>query len=464
MNANGREYLVVPAVVLKEKVYDYPEDGVREFLPRESIAETVNAWSGVPVTVKHPDPDRSGNRTARRPDAYTETVVGQTHDPDLVDGTKLRVNAWIDVDRARSVGRLGRKLLDKLEGGEVLSVSPGYATMGTDESPGRYNGVEYDRSQGVVLPDHLAIFPSDEFNARCSPEEGCAAPRANALEVTRETSMTNEPDGSVSIGEAETRRIGERFLEFMGITTNTAGGPEDDGPDDPDGCACGGTRENASSGTGDDGESTETTTDADADGAGSGDDPEGDADPDATADADANADADADADATGDEMTDTDPDGGSATEADPDDEQGEPTETEAETQAEAETQGDADVMGAINSLRDEIAELKAETVTEEQVDEIVANAVSADEIEEKRETIVNALDFDEEAAADLSGKALDQTYELALEEQQQTTTNYGAVPGTFDRTPEPRENAEDGLPVAGGRTAYEQRKREEGDD
>jgi hypothetical protein len=176
---NGRDYLVFPIIAAREMVMDYPEHGTRELLPSDRLRESAEMWAGTPITFIHPENEQ---RTADIPEEYTETVIGQAYNPSLVDDEKLRVQAWVDVDKAESIGGLASDVVNQLRNGEDVSVSAGYATLDDDRSGGTFNNEEYDIAQGYIIPDHIAVFPSDEFTARCSWEDGCGAPRANAME------------------------------------------------------------------------------------------------------------------------------------------------------------------------------------------------------------------------------------------------------------------------------------------
>lgn len=135
-------------------------------------------WAGESITFVHPE---NAEITADDPEAYTGSVIGQVHEPEIIEGSKLRVMGWVDVAKAQSIGGLAKDVVSKLRNGEQLSVSAGYATIGDEFTEGTFEGEEYDVIQGHIIPDHVAIFPSDEFNARCSREDGCAAPRANYM-------------------------------------------------------------------------------------------------------------------------------------------------------------------------------------------------------------------------------------------------------------------------------------------
>jgi hypothetical protein len=190
---NGREYLVFPVIAAREMVLDYPEYNTKELLSSQRLRESSDMWAGTPLTYIHPE---NPTRTADLASEYTETVIGQAYDPQLIDNEKLRVQAWIDIEKARDIGGLASDVVDLLQSDEDVSVSAGYATIDDDQSGGKHNGQSYDIEQGYIIPDHIAIFPSDEFQARCSWEDGCGAPRANA----RQTTETAAPIGGCSAG------------------------------------------------------------------------------------------------------------------------------------------------------------------------------------------------------------------------------------------------------------------------
>lgn len=92
-------------------VYEYPENGTKELLPTEHIEETVEAWAGVPIVYQHPE---NRQQTATAPETYTGEVIGRAHEPELVDGEKLRVNALLDVEKAEALGGLAAAVVERL--------------------------------------------------------------------------------------------------------------------------------------------------------------------------------------------------------------------------------------------------------------------------------------------------------------------------------------------------------------
>ena len=191
---DGRDYLVFPIIALREMVLEYPEHGTSEFLPAESFRDTAHLWSGTPLVYIHPENDKG---TAATPDSFVSENIGQVFRPDVVDGDKLKVQAWLDVQKALDIGGLAADVVEKLRAGEDLSVSAGYGTIEDNYQNGKYDGNSYDLSQGTILPDHVAIFPSSEFTARCDWADGCGAPRANYVDT--DSANTNAEIPSVGV-------------------------------------------------------------------------------------------------------------------------------------------------------------------------------------------------------------------------------------------------------------------------
>ena len=188
ISVNGREKLAFPITPLREMVYQYPEWGRAEYLPGEQLVESAPRWSDTPVFVDHPD-SFAANTTRSDPDAFEDAVLGRGYQPEIIDhqhddgdtSKKLRIGeARVDIEVAKEIGGAVWETVRRLDNGQVVSVSPGYATVGDTEENGSYRGEEYSVRQGVIKPDHIALVPPGE-RARCTPQQGCAAPRMNAL-------------------------------------------------------------------------------------------------------------------------------------------------------------------------------------------------------------------------------------------------------------------------------------------
>lgn len=445
---DGREYLTFPVVPLREMVYEYPEEGTREYLPAEHIAASVDAWAGTPVTAVHP-PDRGAGQTVRTPESYTSEVIGQVHRPEALNGgEKLRVHALVDIEKARDVGGLAADVVDLLEAGETLSVSPGYATLEDEYRAGTFEGDAYNLVQGVPLPDHVAVFPSDEFRARCSPEEGCAAPRMNASDGDNEETMTgSQLPPEATVRESDRRRLGSLLLNTLGF------GDDDEFVTNHDECGCGGDHGDCQC----DAEDAETGTDDDP--AGAGDDDVG------AQTADDGGDA-AGSDGVNDTQTSPMSDGNTGRleqlaedsvfsvetlEAMSDDEL---EAVESDFDASTESTETTDSPDGVDADAD-VEELKANY---EQLQSEVEQLKEERDRAEKRDdvrVVTNALDIDEEKAYEMDDEVLSELADSHRDTADQRT-NYGAMPGSVDRTPDSDDESEAYPPA--GRAAYEARK------
>lgn len=226
---DGREYLRFPLIPLTEMVLDYPETGTREYLPAHRIEETANAWDGVPLTYVHPD---NRQQTVYDADSFMGDVIGAFHNPkSLNGGQRLRGFGLIDVQKAEDLGGMAARLVELLRNNEEVSVSAGYATVEDEFRSGTFDGDPYDLVQGMVIPDHIAVFPSDaEVMARCSPEDGCAAPRVNAYEQQYSWNgwSANPANPLIRANYEETQNMSETATESSGSgieLTNDEGEP-----------------------------------------------------------------------------------------------------------------------------------------------------------------------------------------------------------------------------------------------
>ena len=434
---NGREYLKFPIVPLREMVYDYPEEGTREYLPAAHIAESAEAWAGTPITAVHP-PDRGDGQTVNHPEAFVSENIGEVHNPQpLEGGEKLRLDAFIDIEKAEDIGGLAAEVVELLEDGEELATSPGYGTMGDEYINGMHAGEEYDLVQGVPLPDHVAVFPNDEFKARCSPEEGCAAPRVNAIEDQPGTEfMQGSQVDDIEVRESDRRRLGSLLLNALGWSDGEDRQNAEEKDECSEGpCSCG---EHVNTNNEDTNEADETD------------------------------------DETTEETEPMDDERlNQLVEETPfsEDQLTEMTDEQLEAISPTNTSDDGgeEVVADGGEVEDE--ETTEDSVDEEEVAELKANYKELEQRlnameEEKRELereknariVCNALDMEMDTALDMSDEALAELAEKHEDsvETDGPRTNYSAVPGSVDREPSTPDSEVDDYP-AGGRSAYENR-------
>lgn len=158
----GRDYLVVPMVMLTEGVHAGSEG---PYLYQASeIAKRPSIWNKKPVVVGHPD----------EPSACTPEILSVRQIGDIMnakwDGknNRLTAEAWLDEDMLSRVDK-ENTIHDAIKNGETLELSTGLFAD-SDEEPGEWNGEAYQGTLKNFGPDHLAVLP-DAVGA-CSIEDG----------------------------------------------------------------------------------------------------------------------------------------------------------------------------------------------------------------------------------------------------------------------------------------------------
>lgn len=159
----GRAHIIVPVIMARA---DVPMNGA--IIPPDELIP--QSWNGVPVTAGHPR-DGDAYQTANSPDALSRWSIGKIFNA-RVDGSALKAEAWIDVERAE---RVAPGLVAEIESGRPIDVSTGYYSA-SQASAGEVSGREYDRVHYDIKPDHLALLPNEA--GACSWADGCGV-RAN---------------------------------------------------------------------------------------------------------------------------------------------------------------------------------------------------------------------------------------------------------------------------------------------
>ena len=172
----GRNHLVVPVVALTEMVLQSSTSDAPELALAEEFGANPLAWNGRPIVVNHPELE--GEKvSASLPDVVDKEKIGEIYNT-VLDGKKLKLEAWIDLERAEELGGVISDTVKKLQDGEeIVEVSTGLFSNVEDKS-GKFNGEDYRGVWRNVVPDHLAIL--SEATGACSIDDGCGAPRANA--------------------------------------------------------------------------------------------------------------------------------------------------------------------------------------------------------------------------------------------------------------------------------------------
>ena len=164
-NLNGRQHIVVPVVMIKEGVHH--GSGGPIYHRSESLAQNVQAWNGIPVTIDHPQ-NGGQNVSAQNPQVLDQWSVGQIFNTRFEDGS-LRAEAWLDVQR---ITALSPEALEHINSGQPLDVSVGVFSNSEEAQEGaEWNGETYDSIALDYHPDHLALLPGGQ--GACSWSDGC---------------------------------------------------------------------------------------------------------------------------------------------------------------------------------------------------------------------------------------------------------------------------------------------------
>lgn len=157
---NGADHVVIPVVMIVEGVLN------NSLLLREEFGRFVEGWNGRPVPVYHPE-ENGQPISANRPDVVDKSVIGYIYNA-RVDGDKLVGEIWADPAKAERVGR--SEMLAALEAGAMMEVSTGYFSA-LEDTRGDHNGKPYLNIARNIVPDHLALLPTQE--GACSLNDGC---------------------------------------------------------------------------------------------------------------------------------------------------------------------------------------------------------------------------------------------------------------------------------------------------
>jgi hypothetical protein len=229
-----QEHTVIPCVALVEGVLWPANAPGPELALAEEFGRFPEGWNGRPVTFGHPMID-DVPVSASSPDVLKDNSFGQIFNTEL-DGTKLKLEIWINENRVAKLGDDAQTTIEKLKvGDEVVEVSTGLFTM-SETVNGEFDGEAYESIWRNIVPDHLAVLPEGIVGA-CSVEDGCGAPRANqmhpvmrACQLSTGARDNNEGGNTNGEGDEEQQGLFKRILEMAGGVlgfTNAAKGLSD---------------------------------------------------------------------------------------------------------------------------------------------------------------------------------------------------------------------------------------------
>ena len=193
----GKDHLIVPLVALVEGVLQGMTAPTPELAPASVFGKVPEGWNGRPVVVNHPEMNGKPV-SANIPEVVESRQIGQVFNSTL-DDAKLKMEAWIDLEKVEEIGGVTKDTIDTLaKGDRFIEVSTGLFVE-TAQRKGRFNGEAFENVWTEVTPDHLAILEEGVAGA-CSVEDGCGAPRLNC-------------NGNCACGGEDVKTTWQTFME-----------------------------------------------------------------------------------------------------------------------------------------------------------------------------------------------------------------------------------------------------------
>ncbi len=166
---HNKNYLVAPAIMIVEGVLNGSQGPL--LYPASELRKSVSLWNLKPAVLYHPEKNGEGISACSQEVLNTRGLGMMLNT--RMDGDQLKTEVWLDMEQVKKVDE---RILEAIENNEVMELSTGLLTD-TVDTPGEFNGAEYDAIATNYRPDHLAILP-DQIGA-CSIEDGAGFLRLN---------------------------------------------------------------------------------------------------------------------------------------------------------------------------------------------------------------------------------------------------------------------------------------------
>ena len=178
---HDRPHIVIPVIALVEGVCHASNIPFPEFMPAGAMLETLESWNGRPIVVDHPSKE-GFLISANSPDVHDQEVIGNIFNAaPKKRGTKLFMEAWIDLEKVKKLGGKFSSAIQRLEAGEEVEVSTGFSAR-SFFLESSFEGKDYERVISHIEPDHLALLSKGSKGA-FSWESGAGAPRLNSKRI-----------------------------------------------------------------------------------------------------------------------------------------------------------------------------------------------------------------------------------------------------------------------------------------
>lgn len=184
----GVEYIVAPVNMIVEGVL--PGSSGPILYSAEELANSVNFWDNVPVTINHPQIDGI-YVSARSPEIMEQFSVGRIFNTYFdAETNTLKAEAWIEKETLQNNFADVYNML--INGNANIEVSTGVLHYENGQQ-GDFNGVAYNGIGSDFYGDHLALLPNDI--GACSWTDGCGL-RVNSKTEKQRPFIFNQLDNS----------------------------------------------------------------------------------------------------------------------------------------------------------------------------------------------------------------------------------------------------------------------------
>ena len=156
---DGRQYIVVPMVMLTEGVHNGSNGPI--YYSEEEISRSPEQWGSRPIIIDHPYNNKSGSDL----ETYKKQRVGFVMNP-LYENGKLKAEAWLDIEHVKNKCP---QILVHIEHGLPMEISTGLLNEILDER-GTWHGEPFIGKIAYIRADHLAILPKEQ--GACSLSDG----------------------------------------------------------------------------------------------------------------------------------------------------------------------------------------------------------------------------------------------------------------------------------------------------
>jgi hypothetical protein len=199
----GREYMVVPMVMLTEGVHNGNNGPL--FYPHRELGDLPERWDHKPVVINHPTNDSGESVSACKPDSVNKFGVGVIMNTRYDrDRRKLRAEAWLEENRLKQIAP---RIHGDIMRNKVIEVSTGLFSDNRVKR-GRWNGERFIGVAENYKPDHLAILTDGK--GACSVADGAGLFQLNRAKDRPDVVMIRGKVYSYRQTKNRVKRVAER--------------------------------------------------------------------------------------------------------------------------------------------------------------------------------------------------------------------------------------------------------------